>query len=138
MIYVCRQRQEWYRDFARAERISPASFVGSATLNSSVESTAEIMRHALGFDLELRRRVPTWGDALRMFIGQADEAGIMVMCSGVVLNNNSRRLDPEEFRGFALSDELAPLVFSLSMSEWSEGFRTKPCRHLAVEPAPRL
>jgi len=69
------------------------------------------MRHALGFDLEQRRQIPTWSDALRLFIGQADEAGIMVMCSGVVLNNNTRRLDPEEFRGFALSDSHAPLVF---------------------------
>jgi Zn-dependent peptidase ImmA (M78 family) len=69
------------------------------------------MRHALGFDIEERRRIPTWSDALRLFIAQADEAGIMVMCSGVVLNNNTRRLDPEEFRGFALSDSHAPLVF---------------------------
>src|SRR6266508_4768798 len=29
MIYVCQQRQEWYRDFARGERISALSFVGS-------------------------------------------------------------------------------------------------------------
>jgi len=111
MIYVCQQRQEWYRDFARSERISSLSFVGSASLQSSVESIAAIMRHALGFDVEQRRRMPTWTDALRLFIGQADEAGIMVMCSGVVLNNNYRPLDPEEFRGFALSDSLAPLVF---------------------------
>ncbi len=111
MIYVCQQRQEWYRDFARAERISELSFVGSVTLQSSVESTATIMRRALGFDIEQRRRIPTWTDALRLFISQADEAGIMVMCSGVVLNNNHRPLDPEEFRGFALSDSLAPLVF---------------------------
>ena len=111
MIYVCQQRQEWYRDFARSERASPLSFVGSASLSNSVETTAGIMRHALGFDIEERRRIPTWTDALRLFIAQADEAGIMVMCSGVVLNNNTRRLDPEEFRGFALSDSHAPLVF---------------------------
>ena len=111
MIYVCQQRQEWYRDFARSERASPLPFVGSVSLNSNVESTAATMRKALGFDLEQRRRIPTWTDALRLFIGQADEAGIMVMCSGVVLNNNYRPLDPEEFRGFALSDGLAPLVF---------------------------
>jgi Zn-dependent peptidase ImmA (M78 family) len=111
MIYVCQQRQEWYRDFARSERSSLLSFVGSASLNNDVESTATIMRHTLGFDLEQRRRIPSWTDALRLFIGQADEAGIMVMCSGVVLNNNTRRLDPEEFRGFALSDNHAPLVF---------------------------
>lgn len=111
MIYVCQQRQEWYRDFARSERQAPLSCVGSVNLNSNVEQTAAMMRHALGFDIEERRRMPTWTDALRLFIAQADEAGIMVMCSGVVLNNNYRPLDPEEFRGFALADNLAPLVF---------------------------
>ena len=111
MMYFCQQRQEWYRDCARSERESPLSCVGSASLDSSVEQTAAIMRHALGFDIEERRRIPTWTDALRLFIGQADEAGIMVMYSGVVLNNNYRPLDPEEFRGFALADDLAPLVF---------------------------
>jgi Zn-dependent peptidase ImmA (M78 family) len=55
--------------------------------------------------------MPTWTDALRQFIGQADTAGVMVMCSGVVLNNNRRRLDPAEFRGFAMADDLAPVVF---------------------------
>jgi len=111
MIYVCQQRQEWYRDFARSQRESPLVFVGSVTLNSNIESTASAMRHALGFDIEERRRIPTWADALRLFISRADEAGIMVMCSGVVLNNNTRPLEPEEFRGFALVDNLAPLVF---------------------------
>jgi Zn-dependent peptidase ImmA (M78 family) len=111
MIYVCQQRQEWYRDFARSQRESPLDFVGSVTINSGVESTAAAMRHALGFDIEERRRIPTWTDALRLFISRADEAGIMVMCSGVVLNNNTRPLEPEEFRGFALVDNLAPLVF---------------------------
>jgi Zn-dependent peptidase ImmA (M78 family) len=110
-IYVCQQRQEWYRDFARSERESPLSFVGSASLHSSVETTAESMRHALNFDIEERRQLPTWTDALRRFIEQADGMGIMVMCSGVVLNNNNRRLDADEFRGFALADDLAPLVF---------------------------
>ena len=55
--------------------------------------------------------MPTWTDALRHFIGQADALGILVMCSGVVLNNNRRHLDPDEFRGFAMTDDLAPLVF---------------------------
>jgi Zn-dependent peptidase ImmA (M78 family) len=69
------------------------------------------MRVALGFDVEARRECPTWTEALRLFIQQADRAGVLVMVSGVVLNNNRRHLDPEEFRGFALADRLAPLVF---------------------------
>jgi Zn-dependent peptidase ImmA (M78 family)/transcriptional regulator with XRE-family HTH domain len=111
MIYVCQQRQEWYRDFARSTGQDSLSFVGSATVASDVIGTAASMRDRLGFDLEVRRRTPTWTDALRLFISDADALGILVMCSGVVLNNNRRRLNPDEFRGFAITDNLAPLVF---------------------------
>jgi Zn-dependent peptidase ImmA (M78 family) len=110
-VYICQQRQEWYRDFARSVGEEPHSFVGSARVANNVETTAALIRHALGFDLDERRQMPIWTDALRHFIEQADALGILVMCSGVVLNNNRRHLNPEEFRGFAMADELAPLVF---------------------------
>jgi len=110
-VYVCQQRQEWYRDFARSVGEAPLAFVGSAQIASNVAATAAAMRRAIGFDIEERRTLPTWTEALRRFIEQADGLGILVMCSGVVLNNNRRHLDPEEFRGFAMSDDLAPLVF---------------------------
>jgi Zn-dependent peptidase ImmA (M78 family) len=110
-VYICQQRQEWYRDFARSEGEGRLPFVGSSDLTSSVRETAASMRAALGFDIEERRRIPTWTDALRRFIEQADLLGVLVMISGVVGSNNRRKLDPNEFRGFALSDDLAPLVF---------------------------
>ncbi|MFV2072722.1 MAG: ImmA/IrrE family metallo-endopeptidase [Thermoanaerobaculales bacterium] len=111
-VYVCQQRQAWYRGYARSVGERPRGFVGSAKPSSgTIHNAADEMRQALGFDLEARRRSRTWTDALRDFISQADRLCVLVMCSGVVLNNNHRKLDPREFRGFALADELAPLVF---------------------------
>ena len=110
-IYVCQQRQEWFRDYARSVGERPLEFVGSANVRDEIVVTAARIRSALGFDLDERRRMPTWTDALRHFIEHADGLGILVMCNGVVHNNNHRHLDPQEFRGFAMADDLAPLVF---------------------------
>ncbi len=110
-IYTCQQRQDWYRDYARAEGLAPLDFVGSANGHASVEQVAQKICNTLGFDLDARRTMRTWEEALREFITSVDAAGILVMCDGIVLNNTHRKLDPEEFRGFALSDPLAPLIF---------------------------
>ena len=80
-------------------------------MTGDIEATAETIRRALGFDLGQRQRIPTWSGTLQLFIEQADALGILVMNSGVVLNNNRRHLDPDEFRGFAIVDDFAPLVF---------------------------
>ena len=110
-VYLCQQRQEWYRDFARSQGDESLRFVGSATLRNDVQEIAALIRDQLGFDLDARRQMPTWTEALRRFIEQADAIGVLVMVNGVVSNNNYRKLNPDEFRGFALSDPLAPLVF---------------------------
>jgi hypothetical protein len=69
------------------------------------------MRSALGLDLEERQKVSTWDKTLRRLIDHPDALGILVMVNGVVGNNSYRRLDPQEFCGFALSDARASLVF---------------------------
>ncbi|MEK7747728.1 MAG: ImmA/IrrE family metallo-endopeptidase [Nitrospirota bacterium] len=76
------------------------AFVGSASL-----------RETLALSTEARRQLPTWTDALRQLIAKAEDAEVMVMVSSVVGSNSHRKLDVDEFRGFALADGLAPLVF---------------------------
>ena len=110
-VYLCQQRQDWYREFARVEGEGPRRFVGSASVASDIVATAAHMRRALGFDLDERRTLPTWSAALRRFGEQAEGLGVLVMISGIVGNSTGRRLDPEEFRGFALADPLAPVAF---------------------------
>jgi Zn-dependent peptidase ImmA (M78 family) len=110
-IYICQQRQEWYRDFCRSVGQDALPFIGSVPLGSDTQKTAAAMRNALELDLDERRAVRTWTEALRRFIEAADKLGVLVMVSGVVGSNNRRKLNPSEFRGFALSDPLAPVVF---------------------------
>ncbi len=111
MLYACQERQGWYRDFAAVVRMPELGFVGSARLEDSPQDVAAHMAQTLGFNVAARANCRTWEEALRLFIAQADDAGVLVMVSGVVLSNNKRPLDLEEFRGFALADRRAPLVF---------------------------
>ena len=110
-IYVCQQRQDWYRQHALMTGDEPLAFVGSVQVHADVFRTAERIRDALGLGGPLNVAAKNMADAFRLLLDRADDLGVMVMVSGIVGNNTRRPLDPEEFRGFALVDSLAPLVF---------------------------
>lgn len=110
-LYLCQQRQDWYREHARLHGLPALPFVGSATLQEAPEAVALRLRERLGLSTEARCQLPTWTDALRQLIAKAEDAGVMVMVSSVVGSNSHRKLAVGEFRGFALVDDLAPLIF---------------------------
>jgi Zn-dependent peptidase ImmA (M78 family) len=108
-IFLSQQRQEWYQGFARATNEDPIEVVGSATLETPVAEAATAIRQALRYDIGARGT--TWTDAFRTLVDRAEDLGLLVMVSGVVGNNTHRKLDPDEFGGFALVDAVAPVVF---------------------------
>lgn len=110
-IYLCQNRQDWYRAYALEHGLAELGFVGSATTASQPELVADQIRGLLGFDLPERGVFASWEDALRRLIDRIEAIGVLVMVNGVVGSNTHRKLRPEEFRGFALSDPHAPLVF---------------------------
>lgn len=110
-IYLCQQRQDWFHDFAVGAGYNKRAFVGSLAPGTDVRTAADAIRKQLAFSTDARRQSPTWTEAVRAFIQLAEDLGALVMVSGVVGNNTHRKLDPEEFRGFALVDDYAPLIF---------------------------
>lgn len=111
MIYACQERQSWYRDFSLTMQQVPLSFVGSANIQDSVASTAEMISEKIKFSIQRRVDCSNWEEALRYFVKSIENSGVLVMISGIVLSNTSRILDVSEFRGFALADDIAPLIF---------------------------
>ena len=62
-------------------------------------------------NLALRRSARDWADYFAKLSDRSEDAGILVMRSGVVGNSTRRKLSSREFQGFALTDPLAPVVF---------------------------
>ena len=110
-IYMCQECQSWYEEFARSENQPPLGFVGSATLRKRPRVAADEIRKTLNLEAVASKVCSTVEEALRILINRAEEAGILVMVSGIVGSNTHRKLDEKEFRGFALADPYAPLVF---------------------------
>ena len=108
-IYLCQLRQDWYREFVRLKGEDPSPFIGSAKMGDDAATVAEQILNAL--DLEKRPVSSDLNRLLQVLIERADMIGVLVMVSGVAINNTHRILNPEEFRGFALTDPFAPLVF---------------------------
>lgn len=106
------QKQNWYREYLQnTGQASPLEFIGKYSVESDVKTVARDIQAVLGLDEELRKSARSKSDFLSKLVQQAEEAGILILISGVVKNNNHRKLAVEEFRGFVLSDAVAPLVF---------------------------
>ena len=110
-ILICQQRQTWYSEHIREEGAHPLAFVGSLTLDTPVIEAAAAIRREVGWNPREDAAAKDWQGAQTSFIEKVEKIGILVMVSGIVGNDTHRKLSVDEFRGFALSDPWAPLVF---------------------------
>lgn len=104
------RRQEWYKEYLNDQGADRLTFIGTATLNDSPSDVAADIKRNLQLD-NLNPRGMSWEEYQRKIVTAAENAGILVMRSGIVENNTHRPLSITEFRGFAISDPLAPVVF---------------------------
>lgn len=110
-IYDHQERQDWYRDYLLSLGEVPLAFIGSVKTSTSAIEVADSIAKTIGFSIAERQNLKSWEEALRVFIDRISEAGVLVMVNGVVGFNTHRKLKPQEFRGFSLSDPIAPLIF---------------------------
>jgi len=110
-VQTMERRQAWMREYLIEQRQEPLKFVRSVRLADEFRLVANQIRSTLGLDTQWASQQHTWTAALRELQKKMEEVGILVVVNGVVGNNNHRKLDVDEFRGFVLVDEYAPLVF---------------------------
>lgn len=111
VIYQCQRRQDWYRNNQLILGEDVLDFVGSATTDTPIEAAAEGLRSLLDWTNNTRSELRSWDDAVTRLRENAESAGVLVMISGIVGSNTHRKLDPSVFRGFALVDPYASVVF---------------------------
>lgn len=105
------RKQNWYRELLMQEGAKPLAFISRFSVRDNAETVAADIRNTLGVGRDFRSQCSSWEDFLSKFIERTEAKGILVLRNGVVGNNNRRKLSVREFRGFVLSDPIAPLIF---------------------------
>lgn len=105
------RKQDWYREYLVDQGVSPPSFIGCFSSEDSAADVAADITKTLSLTVADRNHASGWEDYLNLLIDRAEKANVWIMRSGIVGSNTHRPLDINEFRGFAICDEIVPAVF---------------------------
>ncbi|PMR75794.1 peptidase [Billgrantia endophytica] len=108
MTQIVLRRQEWFADYLRDQGIERNPNVGRFTADADLMEVVDDMRRALNVPAHPERG--NWEEYYRGLIRKIEDAGVLVMRQGFI-HHHSRPLSVQEFRGFAISDALAPVIF---------------------------
>lgn len=102
------ERHSWYQEYCQTNEHEPIHWLASET-TSNLSGALKRARELLPSDrLSHPKNFMDYFILLRQHI---EHLGVLVMRNSVVGNNTHRPLDPNEFRGFAISDKYAPVIF---------------------------
>jgi len=111
VLYDALSKQAWYRDYLIEMGEERLEYIGSIDIHQPTTETAHRISERFSFDSNARAKASDWKEALSLMFEQCEEHGVLVTRTGMAKGNPHRPLKVEEFRGFALSDPYAPLIF---------------------------
>jgi Zn-dependent peptidase ImmA (M78 family)/DNA-binding XRE family transcriptional regulator len=100
----------WFVDHLVENGHDPLPFVAKYKITDEAGKIAADIRETLHMEGTAKASA-NWEIYLRSLIDQAESAGVWVMRTGIVASNTHRPLSVRQFRGFAIADSFAPLVF---------------------------
>ncbi|NLC07461.1 MAG: ImmA/IrrE family metallo-endopeptidase [Syntrophomonadaceae bacterium] len=107
-LYIMARKKDWLSEYRREKgwsKLLPHDF-GELSRENILPAKKYIDLDEFWYK-EHRNK----GTAFRYLRQRLEDKGIIVTQSGIVGSDNRRRLDVNEFRGFLLYDDLAPLIF---------------------------
>lgn len=105
------RKQQWYLDYLKEHNVNKLEFVGKFTQSNSIEEIASDIRNTLKLTLEEQKKCKNFEDFFNLLAERSENIGILVFRNSIVKSNTHRNLSVDEFRGFAIADNYAPVIF---------------------------
>ncbi|RKM51389.1 ImmA/IrrE family metallo-endopeptidase [Moraxella catarrhalis] len=103
-----REMQE-KQEFLRNEIDDELDFIGKFSIDDDIFSTADAIREKLAIPMFFQKECRN--QPIPYFRDKVNQLGVFVFFNGKVKSNTHRPLNLNEFRGFALLDKKAPIIF---------------------------
>lgn len=84
-------------------------FIGRNTVDQGIQHITQTLQEVLNLDLDEFRTQPSHRDAFKLLRHRAEEVGVFVLLQGN-LGSHHTNIGVTAFRGFALSDDIAPFI----------------------------
>lgn len=111
LVNDVKRKQTWYREYAMENGEEPFRYLGSFSIKNTIEEVAQSIREALRLDNSKTGKRYNRDTYLKLLTEKIEVLGVLVMRNSIVGSNTHRPLDVKEFRGFAMSDSYAPIIF---------------------------
>jgi len=107
------RKQQWYQEYLQEQGAQQLDFVGKHPFKANIpaEQVAADIQRTLGITEHERKQCKTTSDFFTLFSVKAEGIGILVFKNGIVKSSTRRSLSVNEFRGFAIADPMAPVIF---------------------------
>lgn len=117
-IYEMEAVQEWMAEYRKDMGFDSVEYVGCLKNVTDVGLIADRIRNDLGLEIEWYKEFQDMPTAFNKIRNCLEKCGVLVMMSGIVAKNTHRVLDLNEFRAFAMINDLAPIIFINSADSW--------------------
>lgn len=108
IVQIILQRQQWYLEYLQEQGFDDAPRIKRFNTRTPAVTVVNDMRQTLGIPAHPERG--SWEEYFRLLIHKIEDAGILVMRQGD-MGHFTRPLSVAEFRGFAIYDPIAPVIF---------------------------
>lgn len=108
-INLMQSRQDWLSTYLEESGCETIGFIGACANDRDAKRAASVIRSTLSLEDGWARSLKT-GEAVRFLRGRIESAGVYT-CAGSFFHHGSRPYDVNEFRGFVLTDNYAPIIF---------------------------
>ncbi len=109
LLYDLDRKQRWYKEYILENGAEPLAFIGQFSIKTPKEVIVTDMKLRLQWNENFDKS--TKENYISSISNSAERLGILIMRSSYLGASTKKSLKVDEFRGLAISDEYAPLIF---------------------------